>query len=48
VHSSVHFFCVHDTKYKQTSEVQELLHKVGRSWISEVQNWSESSSDDLQ
>jgi len=40
-------FCIQDTKYKQ-SEVQELLHKVGRSWISEVQNRSESSSDDLQ
>jgi len=24
------------------------LHKVGRSWISEVQNRSKSSSDDLQ
>jgi hypothetical protein len=25
-----------------------FLHNVGRSWISEVQKWSESSSDDLQ
>ena len=27
---------------------QNFLHKVGRSWISEVQNQSESNSDDLQ
>jgi len=31
-----------NTKYKN------FLHEVGRSWISEVQNRSESSSDDLQ
>ena len=37
-------FCVQDTKYK----VQDFLHEVGRSWISEVQNWSEATSDDLQ
>jgi len=41
-------FFVQDTKYKQKSKVQELLHKVGRSWISEVQNCSECNSDDLQ
>ena len=41
-------FCVQDNKYKQKSEVQELLREVGRSWISEVQNRSEPSSDDLQ
>jgi len=27
---------------------KNFLHEVGRSWISEVQNRSESSSDDLQ
>ena len=27
---------------------KNFLRKVGRSWISEVQNRSESSSDDLQ
>ena len=27
---------------------KNFLHKVGRSWISEVQNQSESNSDDLQ
>jgi hypothetical protein len=27
---------------------KNFLHVVGRSWISEVQNRSESSSDDLQ
>ena len=27
---------------------KNFLHEVGRSWISEVQNLSESSSDDLQ
>ena len=41
-------FCVQDAKYKQKSTVQELPHEVGRSWISVVQNRSESNSDDLQ
>ena len=27
---------------------KNFLHKVGRSWISEVQNHSESNSEDLQ
>ena len=45
--SSMHFLCVQDTKYKK-SEVQDFLHEVGRSWISEVRNRSESNSDDLQ
>jgi hypothetical protein len=40
-------FCVQDTKYKQ-NKVKKFLHKVGRSWISEVQNRNESSCDDLQ
>jgi len=47
VRSSMHFLCVQDTKYKK-SEVQDFLHEVGRSWISEVRNRSESNSDDLQ
>jgi len=41
-----HIFCVQDTKYKV--KYKNFLHEVGRSWISEVQNLSESSSDDLQ
>ena len=39
-------FCVQDGKYKVM--YKNFLHEVGRSWISEVQNRSESSSDDLQ
>jgi len=39
-------FCVQDTKYKV--KYKNFLHEVGRFWISEVQNCSESSSDDLQ
>jgi hypothetical protein len=40
-------FCVQDTKYKQKSKVlyKNFLHEVRRSWISEVQNRSESNSD---
>jgi len=30
----------------QTKRYKNFLHEVGRSWISEVQNRSESSSDD--
>ena len=41
-------FCVQDTKYKQKVKYKILLHEVGRSCISEVQNRSESNSDDLQ
>jgi hypothetical protein len=42
-------FCVLDTKYtiKKVS-YKNFPHEVGRSWISVVQNQSESSSDDLQ
>ena len=36
------FFVYKEIKYKN------FLHKVGRSWILEVQNRSECSSDDLQ
>jgi hypothetical protein len=42
------FFCVQDTKYKQKRKYKNLLHKVGRSWVSEVQDRSESKSNDLQ
>jgi tRNA A37 methylthiotransferase MiaB len=32
----------------KTVKYKKFLHKVGRSWTSEVQNRSESSSNDLQ
>ena len=41
-------FCIQDTKYKQKLKYKNFLQEVGRSWISEVQNRSESSSDELQ
>jgi len=44
-------FFVHrilNTKKKKNVKYKNFLHKVGRSWISEVQNCSESNSDDLQ
>jgi len=44
---SATLFYMQDTKYKQ-SKYKKFLHEVGRSWISEVQDRSESSSDDLQ
>jgi hypothetical protein len=40
-----HIFCVQDTKYKV--KCKNFLHEVGRSSISEVQNRSESSADEL-
>ena len=46
--SSTHFFCVQDTKYKKKVNYKKFLHELGRSWISEVQNRSEFSFDDLQ
>ena len=39
-------FCVQDAKYKV--KYKTFLHEVGRSCILEVQNRSESSSEDLQ
>jgi len=33
---------------KTKIKYKNFLHEVGRSWISEVQNRSESNSDDLQ
>ena len=38
--------CVQDTKHKV--KYKNFLHEVGRSWISEVQNRSQSSSDNLE
>ena len=40
-------FCVQDTKHKKV-QYKNFPHEVGRSWISEVQNQSESNSDELQ
>ena len=42
------FFCIQDIKYRQKLKYENFLHEVGRSWISEIQNRSESSSDELQ
>ena len=42
-----HIFCVQDTTNKRV-KYSNFLNEVGRSWISEVQNQSESNSDDLQ
>ena len=41
-------FFVYRTVKTNKAEHKNFLHEVGRSWISEVQNRSESSSDDLQ
>ena len=41
-------FCVQDTKHKKKVKYKNFLHEVGRSLISEVQDRSESNSDDLQ
>jgi len=43
-----HILYEQDTKYKQKSKVQELPNEVGRSWMSEDHNQSESNSDALQ
>ena len=43
-----YIFCVQDTKYKKIVKYRNFLHEVGGSWISEVQNQSESNTDDLQ
>ena len=40
-------FCVQDTKYTQKLKYKNFLHEVRRSLISEVQNRSESCSDDF-
>ena len=41
-------FFVYRTLNTNRVKYKNFLHEVGRSWISEVQNQSESSSDDLQ
>ena len=41
-------FCVQDTNTNKKVKYRNFMHEVGRSWISEVQNQSESNSDDLQ
>jgi len=41
-------FFVYRTLNTNKVRYKNFLHEVGRSWISEVQNRSESSSDDLQ
>jgi hypothetical protein len=41
-------FCVQNTKYKQKVTYKNFLHDVGRSWISDVQDRSESNCDNLQ
>jgi len=42
----MHFLCT--GHLIQTKKYKNFLHEVGWSWISEVQNRSESSSDELQ
>jgi hypothetical protein len=41
-------FFVERTLNTKKVKYKNFLHKVGRSWISEVQNYSESNSDQLQ
>ena len=41
-------FFVYRTLNTNKVKYKNFLHEVGRSWISEVQNRSESSSDELQ
>jgi len=41
-------FFLYGTLNANKVKYKNFLHEVGRSWISEVQNRSESSSDDLQ
>jgi len=40
-------FFVYRTLNTNKVKYKNFLHEVGRSWISEIQNSSESSSDDL-
>src|SRR5215469_8204341 len=42
------FFVYRTLNTNKKVKYKNFLHAVGRSWISEVQNWSESNSDDLQ
>ena len=42
------FFVYRTLNTNKRVKYKNFLHKVGRSWISEVQNQSECNSDDLQ
>jgi len=42
------FFVYRTLSTNKKVKYKNFLHEVGRSWISEVQNRSESNSDDLQ
>ena len=42
------FFVYRALNTNKKVKYKNFLHEVGRSWISEVQNRSESNSDDLQ
>ena len=42
------FFVYRTLNTNKKVKYKNFLHEVGRSWISEVQNWSESNSGDLQ
>jgi len=42
------FFVYRTLNINKKVKYKNFLHEVGRSWISEVQNQSESNSDDLQ
>jgi hypothetical protein len=41
------FFVYRTLKTKKKIKYKSFLHEVGRSWISKVQNTTESSSDEL-
>ena len=41
-------FFMHRTLNTNKVKYKNFVHELGRSWISEVQNRSESSSNDLQ
>ena len=42
------FFVYRTLDTNKKVKYKNFLHEVRRSWISEVQNWSESNSDDLE
>ena len=42
------FFVYRTLNTNKSIKYKNFLHELGRSWISEVQNRSESNSDDLQ
>jgi hypothetical protein len=46
--SSKYFFVYRTLNRNKNIKYKNFLHEAGRSWISEVQNRSESNSDDLQ